>query len=341
MKMIFLVDGDNNIGTGLQGADQLKAEDSILIFYQKTGLALSKIKELCKGSKASIQYLESVKGGKNSIDFQIITELGVLVGRGEADCAYVISQDKGYEAAMSALRVRYAGAFREVALRPSIAACLKAFYLLRATSAEELRASLQQEFGDVQGIAAFDHLQGLFQPAKPVAEEKPVAALAAASVAEDKLPLAPAGEKAVKKSRNGRRRSAKNADSKSAEAKPSEIKPAEGKPTDGKPSVVNPAAEKPVERKPTETKPVAVSPEKPAAQPSPKGTAQPSAKPGQPAAPASTASSAPKPAAPAAPKSQPTAPAAEDKAAVKLVRAAHRGGRRKKKPAAEKPAGDA
>ncbi|WP_312281595.1 PIN domain-containing protein [Oscillibacter sp.] len=326
MKMIFLVDGDNNIGTGLQGADQLKAEDSILIFYQKTGLSLSKIKELCKGSKASIQYLESVKGGKNSIDFQIITELGVLVGRGEADCAYVISQDKGYEAAMSALRMRYAGAFREVALRPSIAACLKAFYLLRATSAEELRASLQQEFGDVQGIAAFDHLQGLFQPVKPAAEEKPVAALAAASVTEDKLPLASAGEKVVKKSRNGRRRSAKSADAKSAEAKPSEVKPTE----------VKSAGVKPVEMKPA-----GGSPEKPAAQPSPKGAAQPSVKPNQPAAPASTASPAPKPAAPAAPKSQPTAPAAEDKAAVKLVRAAHRGGRRKKKPAAEKPAGEA
>ncbi|WP_312634252.1 PIN domain-containing protein [Oscillibacter sp.] len=325
MKMIFLVDGDNNIGTGLQGADQLKSEDSILIFYQKTGLALSKIKELCKGSKASIQYLESVKGGKNSIDFQIITELGVLVGRGEADCAYVISQDKGYEAAMSALRVRYAGAFREVALRPSIAACLKAFYLLRATSAEELRASLQQEFGDVQGIAAFDHLQGLFQPAKPATEEKPAAA-AVASTPEDKLPLASGGEKAVKKSRNGRRRSAKNADSKSAEAKL-----AEGTPTEAKSSGV----------KGTEAKPSGANTEKPAAQPSPKGVAQPSAKPGQPLAPASTAPSAPKPADPAAPKSQPTAPASEDKAAVKLVRAAHRGGRRKKKPAAEKPAGDA
>ena len=106
MNMIFLVDGDNNIGTGLKGADQLTPDDSILVFYQKTGLALSKIKELCRGSRAKIQYLESVKGGKNSIDFQIITELGVLVGRGEADCAYVISQDKGYEAAMSALRVR-------------------------------------------------------------------------------------------------------------------------------------------------------------------------------------------------------------------------------------------
>lgn len=189
MNMIFLVDGDNNIGTGLQGADQLTEDDSILIFYQKTGLSLSKIKELCKGSRASIQYLESVKGGKNSIDFQIITELGVLVGRGEADCAYVISQDKGYEAAMSALRIRYAGAFREVGLRPSIAACLRTSYLLRATTPEELNASLTQEFGKVQGEMAFKHLREIFLPeAPPEAVEKP----------------------AVKKSRSRRRTSAKN-----------------------------------------------------------------------------------------------------------------------------------
>jgi len=206
MNMIFLVDGDNNIGTGLQGADQLTADDSILVFYQKTGLALSKIKELCKGSKASVQYLESVKGGKNSIDFQIITELGVLVGRGEADCAYVISQDKGYEAAMSALRARYTGAFREVALRPSIAACLKASYLMRATNAEELCASLKQEFGEAQGAAAFAHLRELFTSVSSKTAEKP-----------------------VKKSRGGRRRPSKSAEENASKAKPAEKKPADVK----------------------------------------------------------------------------------------------------------------
>ena len=209
MNMIFLVDGDNNIGTGLQGADQLTADDSILIFYQKTGLSLGKIKELCKGSKASIQYLESVKGGKNSIDFQIITELGVLVGRGEADYAYVISQDKGYEAAMSALRVRYTGAFREVALRSSIAACLKGAYLMRATSTEELRSSLKQEFGETQGAAAFQHLQELFQPAVPKTEGKPTAETAA--------------EKPVKRNRGGRRRPSKSAGVKPADVKPENV----------------------------------------------------------------------------------------------------------------------
>ena len=43
--MIFLVDGDNNIGTGLKGIDMLSREDAVLVFYQKSGLALSKIQK--------------------------------------------------------------------------------------------------------------------------------------------------------------------------------------------------------------------------------------------------------------------------------------------------------
>ena len=31
----FLVDGDNNIGTGLQGIDLLTAEDTVLVFFGK------------------------------------------------------------------------------------------------------------------------------------------------------------------------------------------------------------------------------------------------------------------------------------------------------------------
>ena len=308
MNMIFLVDGDNNIGTGLQGADQLTADDTILVFYQKTGLALSKIKELCKGSKASIQYLESVKGGKNSIDFQIITELGVLVGRGEADCAYVISQDKGYEAAMSALRTRYTGAFREVALRPSIAACLKASYLMRATSPEELCDSMKQEFGEAQGAAAFAHLQELFASVPSKAAEKPAET---------------AAEKPVKKSRGGRRRTSKSVEENAAEGKSAEAKPAEKKTAASK-------VEKP-------EKPVAVSPAS-KAQPAPaavlstpKPQSTPKAQPA-PAAVLSTPKPQPAPVQPA-PKT-PTA-AAEEKPAVKVAHT-HRGGRRKKKPAGEK-----
>ena len=174
MKMIFLVDGDNNIRTGLQGIHLLTAEDTVLVFFGK-GQTLDSVKKLCAGTAAQVQYLESVKGGKNSLDFQIITELGVLVGRGEADFAYVISQDKGYEAAMSALHARYASTFREVALRPSIQDCIQAAFLLRAGTREDLAAALNRQFGPVQGALAFEHLQALFTPPAAPPEPEPPA----------------------------------------------------------------------------------------------------------------------------------------------------------------------
>ena len=172
MKMIFLVDGDNNIGTGLTGVDMLSDQDTVLIFYQKEkGLALSKLQKLCAGTAADVQYIESVRGGKNSIDFQIITELGVLVGRREADYAYVISQDKGYAASIDALRARYADAFQEVDLRPSIEACLHLPFILKAASRQDLRNALARECGEAQGSALYNHLKQIFQGAEEPAAE--------------------------------------------------------------------------------------------------------------------------------------------------------------------------
>ena len=180
MKTIFLVDGDNNIGTGLTGVDMLSDQDTVLIFYQKEkGLALSKLQKLCAGTAADVQYIESVRGGKNSIDFQIITELGVLVGKREADYAYVISQDKGYAASIDALRARYADAFQEVDLRPSIEDCLHLPFILKAANRQDLRNALARECGEAQGSALYNRLKQIFQgPEEPAAEaEKPAKAV--------------------------------------------------------------------------------------------------------------------------------------------------------------------
>ncbi len=173
MKMVFLVDGDNNIATGLKGIDMLCEQDTVLIFYQK-GLALSKIQKLCTASKADVQYIESVRGGKNSIDFQIITELGVLVGRREADYAYIISQDKGYAASIESLQARYADAFQEVALCPSIESCLHLPFILRAADRQKLCNALVKEYGTAQGSTLYNHLKRIFQAPGPEPEKKAV-----------------------------------------------------------------------------------------------------------------------------------------------------------------------
>lgn len=171
MHMIFLVDGDNHLAEGLQGIDLLSADDTVLIFYGK-GQPLSRIEKLCQNTQANVQYLESVRSGRNSIDFQIITELGVLVGRGEAEFAYVISQDRGYESAISVLRQRYAATFRDVARRPSIESCLQAAFLLKPTTQTELCQSLEKTFGSQQGMLVYRHLEALFAPVE-AEEEKP------------------------------------------------------------------------------------------------------------------------------------------------------------------------
>jgi hypothetical protein len=161
LKMMFLVDGDNNIGNSLNGIEILTADDTVLIFHKK-GMALTKIKNQAGKSKANVQYIESVKDGKNSIDFQIITELGVLVGKNEIEYGYIISQDKGYSPAIEALKNRYIKLFKEVDLKDSIEDCLKLSFILKAGTKQELCNSFTKEFGTSQGSAIYNHIKSIF-----------------------------------------------------------------------------------------------------------------------------------------------------------------------------------
>lgn len=160
--MMFLVDGDNELATGLNGIEMLSEEDSVMIFYSK-GMQLAKVKKRCSTSKANIQYVESVKSGKNSVDFQIIAELGVLVGKNEVEYAYIISKDKGYEAPIAALNKRYTKVFYEIALKNSIEECLKLSFMLRAKTKQELHTALVKEYGNAQGGLIYNHLKQIFK----------------------------------------------------------------------------------------------------------------------------------------------------------------------------------
>lgn len=161
MKMIFLVDGDNNVNEGLTGIDMLSEEDSVLIFHQK-GNAPTKNKKEIERSKANIQLIESAKAGKNSIDFQIIAELGVLIGKNEVEFAYIISHDKGYAAPIAAMKKRYAKEFKEVDVKESIEECLKLPFVLKATTKNELSTALVKEYGNAHGSMIYNHLKSIF-----------------------------------------------------------------------------------------------------------------------------------------------------------------------------------
>lgn len=163
LKRIFLIDGDNNPYTALNGADLLTAEDTVL-FYYSPGCNLSRIRQRLRNVPADIQFVESVRTGKNSLDFQIIMELGVLAGQRKIDCAYIISQDQGYEAAIHVLKIRYASIFQEVERKESIEDCFPLNFLIKAADKQELYVTLVREYGNAHGSFLYHHLNKIFRP---------------------------------------------------------------------------------------------------------------------------------------------------------------------------------
>lgn len=161
MKRTFFIDGDNNVTKGLTGIDLLTKDDTVLIFHKKKA-SLTRIKKNTQDTQADVQFIESVKDGKNSIDFQIVAELGVMIGKNSIEYAYIISHDQGYLSSIAALLKRYPKACKEIALKESIEQCLQLPFIMRATTKKELNNSFVKEYGMVHGTLLYNHLKRLF-----------------------------------------------------------------------------------------------------------------------------------------------------------------------------------
>ena len=170
MKKIFLVDGDNNINLGLRGIEMLSEENQVLIFHSKA-MEITKFKKKLAGCRAQIDFIESVRSGKNSLDFQITTELGFLSHNKDLEGAYIISCDKGYDAAVDYVKSRYSAKFKELDRRESIFDCFQLAFALKAKTKNELSSALVKEYGPEHGLLVYNHLKTLFGD---VAEEAPV-----------------------------------------------------------------------------------------------------------------------------------------------------------------------
>ncbi len=227
MKMLFLIDGDNNITTGLNGIQNLTEEDTVLVFHSQ-GMALSKIRARAATSRANISFIESVKDGKNSVDFQIVAELGVRIGRGDVQFAYIISQDQGYVPSVTMLKRNYGNLFCEIGLASSIEECLNITFLLRNRTRLELYASLCKEYGPAKGDLVFHHLKELFEmpeqdtvPAASEPAEKPAEAKEAETVKIDETPAEQPAKEEIQPSENASEEEAEMQDV-TAETEPAE-----------------------------------------------------------------------------------------------------------------------
>ncbi|MCC3869082.1 PIN domain-containing protein [Terrisporobacter mayombei] len=107
MKRIFLVDTENVNITALSSANKLNEEDIIILFVtERTNVfQFGRDKLKCLNTKANILKINVTTGVKNSLDFQLVSYLGFIIGqhRYEANHYYIVSKDRGFLSSINLL----------------------------------------------------------------------------------------------------------------------------------------------------------------------------------------------------------------------------------------------
>lgn len=99
---VYLVDFENVRSAGLKGVESLSEDDKVVIFYSKNADAITfDVHMLLSKSKAEIETYMILRGGRNSLDFQLSTYLGYLVMENRYRNIVIISADKGFLCAIN------------------------------------------------------------------------------------------------------------------------------------------------------------------------------------------------------------------------------------------------
>lgn len=105
MKRYFLVDMENVHVSGLLGMGSLTENDVVILFMSKHCKQDVDMIELYKDiCKCNILTIYVGCGGKNELDFQLISYLGLLIGENKNQGEYyIVSKDKGYNSSINLL----------------------------------------------------------------------------------------------------------------------------------------------------------------------------------------------------------------------------------------------
>lgn len=106
MSKIFLIDTENVNFNAIVNARNLSEDDMIILFLTMiTNRHFDKIKLDALNTKAKVLKVFVDTGTKNSLDFQLVSYLGFMLGEHkEADNHYyIVSRDKGYLSSINLL----------------------------------------------------------------------------------------------------------------------------------------------------------------------------------------------------------------------------------------------
>ncbi|MCI7327288.1 PIN domain-containing protein [Hornefia butyriciproducens] len=115
--MIYLIDFENVSNGGFNGIENLTEKDEIKLFYSEKRSTISiGVHRKLEGSRAKKEYLPIKTGGKNALDFQLVTWLGYMIARNENAEYCIVSNDTGFDYAIDFWEKRGARVMRSADL---------------------------------------------------------------------------------------------------------------------------------------------------------------------------------------------------------------------------------
>lgn len=148
MRKYILVDTENVSMDSLRGIEYLSENDCIILFISGysclhyTDTRLKKLNYKCKLHKIQVKT-----GEKNSLDFQLVTYLGILIGEHkhiglQGKEYYIVSHDMGFLSSINLLN----SCSVEVSLIPNLRSCLGENFNKDITKEEYLFENLSKIF---------------------------------------------------------------------------------------------------------------------------------------------------------------------------------------------------
>ena len=95
----FLIDYENVNTNGFRGITSLSEKDRVIVFYSEKAETMTfGLHRRLNESKAEISFQKVPIGSKNTLDFQLCTYLGYLIGQNEqpGDMYYIVSCDQSF-----------------------------------------------------------------------------------------------------------------------------------------------------------------------------------------------------------------------------------------------------
>lgn len=96
-RKAYLIDSENISDEWVDILDTMEMQDVIFVFYtgKSTHINCERAHKLMRNGIGRVQWIKCFEGN-NALDFQLVTELGAMIGLGKAAEYIIVSKDNGY-----------------------------------------------------------------------------------------------------------------------------------------------------------------------------------------------------------------------------------------------------